>query len=194
MRIMDHKNKKRVTSTSERLEALEKEAANLSMAIRVNQALLKQFMDQLRPMQDDLTRFYGALNDTQYRLSAIVSTLNLDKNALAKEADKYKLVDWQEASDKDDAARSLESTDAVSSSDDIVIITSTTPDEAEDRGIFRSKTALSEIANKDIAEGLLGKSVGYTLETVINGSRHVVELVGVRIAPKEATTPQAEGQ
>jgi hypothetical protein len=194
MRIMDHKNKKRVTSTSERLEALEKEAANLSMAIRVNQALLKQFMDQLRPMQDDLTRFYGALNDTQYRLSAIVSTLNLDKNALAKEADKYKLVDWQEASDKDDAARSLESTDAVSSSDDIVIITSTTPDEAEDRGIFRSKTALSEIANKDIAEGLLGKSVGYTLETVINGSRHVVELVGVRVAPKEATTPQAEGQ
>ena len=194
MRIMDHKNKKRATSTSERLEALEKEAANLSMAIRVNQALMKQLMDQLRPMQDDLTRFYGALNDTQYRLSALVSTLNLDKNVLAKEADKYKLVDWQEASDKDDAARSLESADLVSSPDDIVIITSTTPDEVEDRGIFRSKTSLSEIANKDIAEGFLNKSVGHTLETLINGSRHVVELVGVRVVPKDHTTPQAEAQ
>lgn len=194
MRIMDHKNKKRVISTSERLEALEKEAANLSMAIRVNQALMKQLMEQIRPMQDDLTRFYGALNDTQYRLSAIVSTLSLDKNALAKEADKYKLVDWQEASDKDDAARSLETADTVSSSDDIVIITSTTPDESEDRGIFRSKTSLSEIANKDIAEGFLGKAVGHTLETVINGSRHVVELVGVRVTPKDHTTQQAEAQ
>lgn len=193
MRIMDHKNKKRVVSTSERLEALEKEATNLSMAIRVNQALMKQLMEQLRPMQDDLTRFYGALNDTQYKLNAIVSTLNIDKNAMAREADKFKLEDWQSASDRDDTARGLEAASVVSSPDDIVIITSTTPDETEDRGIFRSKTALGEISNKDIVDGFLGKSVGHIVETSINGSRHVVELIGVRTAPKTATQ-QAEAQ
>ena len=191
MKLMN--NKKRVVSTSERLEALEKEAANLSMAIRVNQSLLKQLMEQLRPMQDDLTRFYGALNDTQYKMSAIVSMLNVDKNTLAKEADKLKLVDWQAASDKDDLARGLEKVEIVSSPDDVVIITSTTPDETEDRGIFRSKTPLSDIANKDIAEGLLGKTVGHIIETNINGSRHVVELVGIRLAQKTATT-QVEAQ
>jgi hypothetical protein len=194
MKLVDSKNKKRVASTSERIEALEKEAANLSMALKINQALIKQLLEQLRPMQEDLTRFYGALNDTQYKTSAIAALTNIDKSRLAQEADLFKLKDWQEASDKDDAARNLFSVDSVSSLEDIVVITSTTPDESEDRGIFRSKTPLSDIANQDIVNGLIGKAPGTTLETVINGSRHVVELLAVRSAPKAPEPLKAEAQ
>lgn len=192
MKLVDPKNKKRVVSTSERIEALEREAANTSMALKINQALIKQLLEQLRPMQEDLTRFYGVLNDTQYRTSALVNLANVDKVLLAKETDSFKLKDWQEASDKDDASRSLLNSDVVASLEDIVIITSTTPDEEEDRGIFRSKTLLSDIANQDIVSGFLGKTVGTTIETTINGSRHVVELLGVRTISKAEESVKAE--
>ena len=187
-------NKKRSKPTVDRVAELEREVANQTMAIRVSQALLKQFMDQIRPMQDDLTRFYSALNDLQYKTSALISAVpGVDRHQLAAAADALKLQDWQTTSDRDDETRSLVSTDVVNSDTDVVIITSTTPDESEDRGIFRSKTALRDIANKDIVEGLLGKPIGTKLETTINESRHVIELIGVRVAaPKTEEAPQAQ--
>lgn len=189
MKIVES-NKKRSKPTVDRVAELERELANQTMAIRVSQALLKQLMEQLRPMQDDLTRFYGALNDLQYKTTALVnSTPGLDRAKLAADADLLKLTDWQQTSDKDDVARGLAPAQATSADTDVVIITSTTPDEAEDKGIFRSKTALRDIANRDIADGLLNKPVGTTVETTLNGCRHVVELVGVRVPVKQPDAP-----
>lgn len=184
MKMVDSQ-KKRSKPTVNRIAELEREVANLTMAVRVSQALLKQFMEQIRPMQEDLTRFYAALNDNQYKTSALLDSVpGVSREQIATLADKLKLADWQESSDKDDQARGLVPADTVSSDEDIVIIASTTPDEAEDKGIFRSKSLLKDIANQDIVSGLLNKSVGATVETTINGSRHVVELLGVRTAPK----------
>jgi hypothetical protein len=184
MKIADS-NKKRSKPAAARVTELEREVANLTMAVRVSQALLKQFMEQIRPMQEDLTRFYAALNDTQYKTNALLDSVpGASRAQIAALADKFKLADWQESSDKDDQARGLVPADIVFSDEDTVIITSTTPDEAEDKGIFRSKSLLKDIANQDIVAGFLNKPVGTTLETSINGSRHVVELLGVRITPK----------
>jgi hypothetical protein len=182
-------NKKRSKPTVDRVAELERELANQTLAIRVSQALLKQLMEQLRPMQDDLTRFYGALNDLQYKTSALIDAVpDADRTQLAAAADALKLADWQTTSDKDDVARGLVPADVVTADTDVVIITSTTPDEIEDKGIFRSKIVLRDIANKDIVDGLLHKPIGTTLETQINGSRHIVELVGVRVATKSTET------
>lgn len=180
MKIVDSQ-KKRSKPTINRVAELEREVANLTMAVRVSQALLKQFMEQIRPMQEDLTRFYSALNDAQYKTSALLSSVpGVSREQIAALADQLKLADWQQSSDKDDQARGLVPVDAVSSEDDVVIIASTTPDEPEDKGIFRSKSPLKDIANQDIVNGFLNKAVGETVETTINGSRHVVELLGVR--------------
>lgn len=181
MKMAENK-KTRSKPTVDRVAELEREVANQTMAIRVSQALLKQFMEQMRPMQDDLTRFYSALNDLQYKTSALINaTPGVDRAQLAAQADALKLADWQQTSDRDDATRNLVEASSVTADTDVVIIASTTPDEVEDRGIFRSKTALNEIADKNIVEGFLGKSVGSTVETTINDTRHVVQLLGVRV-------------
>jgi len=181
MKIVDSA-KKRSKPTVNRIAELEREVSNLNMAVRVSQALLKQFMEQIRPMQDDLTRFYAILSDVQYKNIAIADLIpGFDKAELAKKADSLKLIDWEESSRKDDEANSLTHAYSVSSDDNIVIISSTTPDEPEDKGIFRSKTALKDIANQDIVTGLLGAEIGKIIETKINGSRHLVQLLVVRV-------------
>lgn len=191
MKIVDSQNK-RSKPTVNRVAELEREVANLTMAVRVSQALIKQLMDQLRPVQDDMTRFYSALNDTQYKTSALLASIpGVSKEQVASLADQLKLADWQTSSDKDDVTRGLIAADVVSSPEDTVIITSTTPNEAEDKGIFRSKSLLKDIANQDIANGFLNKPIGTKLETTINGSLHVVELLAVRTSTtKEEATAE----
>lgn len=185
MKLVEN-NKKRSKPIIERVADLEKEVSNLTMALRVSQALIKQFMDQIRPMQDDLTRFYSALNDIQYKTNAYLKlSPEGTKEAVILEADRLKLEDWTQSSNKDDESRGLVSADVVSADTDIVIITSTTPNEEEDRGIFRSKAALRDIANDDIVKGFLGKQVGEVVTTTINGSYHVVTLLGVRTPSPE---------
>lgn len=196
MKIVDSQNK-RSKPTVNRVAELEREVANLTMAVRVSQALIKQLMDQLRPVQDDMTRFYSALNDTQYKTSALLASIpGVSKGQVASLADQLKLADWQTSSDKDDVARGLIAADVVSSPEDTVIITSTTPNEAEDKGIFRSKSLLKDIANQDIANGFLNKPIGTKLETTINGSLHVVELLAVRTptTKEEATAEVAAAE
>jgi hypothetical protein len=184
-------NKKRSKSAIIRVAELEREVANLALAVRVSQTLLKQFMEQLRPMQDDLTRFYAALNDVQYKNTALISSVpGVSRENVATLADQLKLADWQESSDKDDAVRDLVPADQVTSENDVIVITSTTPDEPEDRGIFRSKSVLKDIANQDIATGFLNQPVGSTLETTINGARHVVQLLAVRVQKPAAITAE----
>lgn len=184
MKMVDSSKKRSKTATA-RVADLEREVANLTMAVRVSQALIKQLVEQIKPMQEDLTRFYSALNDVQYKTSALLSSVpGVSRQQIASVADQLKLIDWQQSSDKDDELRGLVPADSVTSDEDVVIIASTTPDEEEDRGIFRSKSPLKEISNEDIAKGFLNKSVGATVETNINGSRHVVELIGVRTTQK----------
>lgn len=193
MKIVDSQ-KKRSKPTVNRVAELERELANLTMAVRVSQALIKQFMEQLRPIQDDMTRFYSVLNDTQYRTNALLTSIpGVSKEQIASLADQLKLVDWQASSDKDDAVRGLVPADVASSPEDTVIITSTTPNESEDKGIFRSKSPLKDITNQDIVNGFLNKPIGTKVETTINGSLHVVELLAVRTSSANASSPGAAG-
>lgn len=174
----------------DRVEKLEKEIANLSMATRISQMLLKQVMEQLETLKKETNSNTGMLNDFQYRVLALQKTLNVNVDAIAAEADALKLVDWNSASDKDDATQNFIHSNKVESDADVVIITSTVPG-SDNGGIFRSKSVLADTRNKELIDALVGKSVGDKVEVTLNEEKHVVELLGVRQFPKTEATPAA---
>jgi hypothetical protein len=179
MKLVD-KSTKPTKKPIDRVENLEKTVEQLSMSVRVSQMLLKQVLEQLQKHSDGLRSTTGMINDFQYRVLAMQNTLNLDKVKLAAAADELKLADWQSASDRDDIAAGLQSLQKVESATDYVVLTSTTPGVAEDRGIFRSKIQLAESGNKDLIDALVGKSVGEQVTVKLNGDDHLITLLGVR--------------
>lgn len=169
-----------VKNSKEDIETLKKQVENLNMATKINQMLLKQVIENMTPMQNDLKFMTGAFNDFQYRFLAAQKVLSLNVEEMIKISDQLKLEDWEKASAKDDADQGFTAVDKVEAGTDVIIITSKTPDQADDKGIFRSKMVLSETANPALIEGLMNKSVGETLEVELNGMKHLVTLLGVR--------------
>jgi small-conductance mechanosensitive channel len=169
---------------TQRIEVLEKNIENISMALRVNQLLLKQVIDQLQPMQSELKNNTGMLNDFQYRVLGLQKCLPVDAQQLAAIVDDMKLDHWQEASDKDDVSNKLENKNTVSSKEDIVIITSTVLNDVPSSGIFRSKIKLEE-AGVELTNALLEKQVGDTVEVKLNNEMHKITLLGVRVKTVE---------
>ena len=105
-----------------------------------------------------------------------------DKVALDVTADALKLKDFDTASDNEDKARGFFSHDNPTTEDDIIIITSTT-DANHDAGIFRSKLAIKDAVLPDLKEKLVGRVVGDSFKTVINGIEHDIKILGVRGVP-----------
>lgn len=167
---------------NDRIEKLEKEVANLNMAIRISQMLLKQLMEQMQPVQQELRATTGMVNDFQYRTLALQSTLGVDLVALKTKADELKLNDWNQASDKDDEANGFTKADTATSSEDTVIISSVVAGK-DDAGIFRSKVVLGQTGNQQLVEGLLNKAVGTVVDVKIGEDVHTVTLLAVRVAP-----------
>jgi len=174
---------KEVKDNKEGIEALKRQVENLNMAIKINQMLMKQVMENLVPMQGDLKSMTGMFNDFQYRFLATQKLLSVKPEEMAKIADALKLEDWERASLKDDQDQGFVAADTVESATDVVIITSKTPAETEDKGIFRSKTVLAETVNQTLIDGFLNKRVGEVAEVELNGVKHVVTLLGVRRKP-----------
>lgn len=165
---------------AQKIKDLEKHIENISMALRVNQMLLKKVIDQIQPMQLELKSNTGILNDFQYRILGLQKCLPVDVQELSAAVDELKLKDWQEASDKDDISNNLKSTDVVSAKEDMVIITSKILGETSEAGIFRSKVKLEE-AGADLVEALLSKKVGESVEVKLNDKIHQITLLGVRV-------------
>jgi sporulation protein YlmC with PRC-barrel domain len=173
----------REKSKGERFEALEQQVEQLAQAVRISQMLIQQFMQSNRSMQSDLGRTVGVMNDLQYRLLAYQEVSGVDIEALKAKADELRLKDYNEASDKEDAEKGLIPADTVESVNDYVVISSTTPGEAQDKGIFRSKFRISESGIAELMTGLIGKKVGETLEVKLADLNHIVEVLAIRKDP-----------
>jgi sporulation protein YlmC with PRC-barrel domain len=173
----------REKSKGERFEALEQQVEQLAQAVRISQMLIQQFMQSNRSMQSDLGRTVGVMNDLQYRLLAYQEVSGVDIEALKAKADELRLKDYNEASDKEDAEQGLIPADTVESVNDYVVISSTTPGEAQDKGIFRSKFRISESGIAELMTGLIGKKVGETLEVKLADLNHIVEVLAIRKDP-----------
>jgi hypothetical protein len=165
---------------AQKIQVLEKNIENLSMALRVNQLLLKQVVDKFQLMESELKNNTGILNDFQYRILGLQKYLPIDTEELSSVVDALKLKDWEEASSKDDVENNLKNVESVSSKEDIVILTSTIKDGKPDSGIFRSKIKLEE-AGAELCEALLNKNVGDCVDVVLNNETHSVTLLGVRV-------------
>jgi hypothetical protein len=176
---------KEVKTLEQELETMKKQIENLNMAMRINQAMLKQLMESLVNIGGEAKNLTGMFNDFQYRFLATQKLLNVNSEEVAKISDAMKLEDWNKASEKDDVDNGFQEEDTVTSASDVVIITSKTPDEAEDKGIFRSKVLLSETGSKELIDGLMNHMVGDVVEVQLSGVKHVVTLLGVRVKPAE---------
>lgn len=192
MKLVDPKAKT-ASKPIDRVEKLEKEVANLSMATRISQMLLKQMMEQNQKLSGDLRATTGMLNDYQYRFLALQGHLGVDVNKLAVDADGLKLKDWNDASDRDDVENKFVPANVVSDVTNTVIFASTTPDLPEDKGIFRSKVVLADTGSKEFIDAVLGKTVGDVFDVKLNNDLHRVTLLGVRVAPVSESAAEASG-
>jgi hypothetical protein len=175
----------------EKLSAIAKELENLSMAGRINQMMTQQLMQNMKTMGEDLSRSMNLISELQYKILAIQKVANLDVEEMNIVANKQRLLDFNEASDREDKERGFTVGDKVNEQS-VIILTSTT--EEKDRGIFRSRLKLAECGVPDLITAFMGREVGAKAIVTLNGLEHEVELLAVRQPPAAAlsastTTP-----
>lgn len=171
--------------TKQRLKDLEVIVQNSQMALQMSQMMVKHLTNQISALQQDVGGVMGMSNDFQYRTLAMLELGNFNKDEINAKAEEFKLADFDKASAKEDLAKgyTVDSTGLVNE-ESIVIISSSTPDTDEDQGIFRSKFAMSECNTPELREKLLGSKVGDTIETEIQGNKHVISILGLRLKPE----------
>lgn len=179
-------------SKGERFEALEKRVQNIEMASRVGQMLIQQIGNAVSPMARDVGELAGRQRELQYRLLAVQELLNLNIDQINTRSEELQVKDFEETSAKEDTEKGYDTVDTVTE-DSVVIFTSKTPEEAVDKGILRSKLLVKEIGFPSLREDLIGKKVGDTLLTDVNGTKHSITILGVRYAPVTQSTP-TDGQ
>lgn len=168
-------------STKDRMRELETALANMQMALQMSQMMVKHLTNQFQTFQNDLGSTMGMLNDFQYRTLAMLELGNFKTEEVEAKAEEYKLNDFNKASDKEDLDRGYVNDDAgVINEDSIVLITSSTPGQQEDQGIFRSKFPMSECLTPDLRSKLLGSKVGDVIESDIYGTVHKITVLGLR--------------
>jgi hypothetical protein len=166
------------------MDQMNKQVDAASMALRLNQLMVQQLTKQVGEMRQSLATATNMLNDFQYRMLAMQRIANIDAPALQRVTDDLKLADFDQELARKDAEDKAEVVPAVESDDDIVIITSTTPDAGGDHGILRSRIRIAETNHPDLMKAFIGKKVGDKVETELNGMKHVIEILGVRRLPK----------
>lgn len=178
-------------SGKQKIKELETSMQNAQMATQVTQMMLKQVLEQFQGLRSDVDNTMGILNDFQYRSQAMLKLGNFDIDELNKYADELKLTDYMKASDAEDESKGYLNDDkGTIEEDSVIIITSSTNDD-EDKGIFRSKFSMTECHTDSLKENLLGKKVGDKVEEEINGDTHTITVVGLRKPTvQEETAPE----
>lgn len=167
--------------------------------IRILQTFLTQMGRTMQHMQNDLTQSINLQKSMHYRVKAqqelIGSLIKKDapdfpiEVAISQHMLTMQINDFNEESDRDDAANGYLPDDVVNENS-IVIITSQTPDEPVDKGVLRSKINIQELNHEDLQKELIGKKIGDTVEVMIQNVRHVVSIVAIRKAPPAPEVPE----
>lgn len=178
-------------SKGEEINSLKTELANLQMAGRISQMMTQQLMQSVKSMSEDLGSSLNQLYELQYKYNAVQKLLNLDQEALNKIANEQRLVDFNDASAKQDVKENLVSADVVGTDSTVTITSIATDDKGNDKGIFRSRLKLSESGVPDFIKGLEGKKVGDKIIVKLNGLDHEVELLSIRNPAQVEAQPEA---
>jgi hypothetical protein len=168
-------------SVKTKIKELEVALQNTQMALQVSQTMIKHILDQFKVTQGDLSSTMGMLNDFQYRTLAMLEVGNFDRNAIDKKAEQLKLVDFDNASAKEDTIKGyVIDNEGLVTENSVITITSHTPELAEDQGIFRSKFPMSECLNPVLRQKLLGLRINDTVEADFNGAKHNITVLSIK--------------
>jgi hypothetical protein len=168
---------------------LNKRVENIEMSTRISQMLIQQFGNSISQIANDIRELANRQRDIQYKLLAVqdlVPDLNVDE--ITKLAEEKQVADFEEASAKENEEKGYTVTEEVGE-DSVVVFTTAT--EAEGKSILRSKLALSDIALPDFRDQLLGKKVGESFDSQLQGVDHKVTLLQVLQKP---AAPEGEAQ
>lgn len=176
-------------SRGERFKALEQQVKNLETSVRIMQMMQQQMGQSLMPLQQDMASFAAQFQTIQYTILAFQELLGIDISKLNEIYQRLRLTDYMEASDKEDLEKNYKHKDMVDTDQDVVILTSTTPDEVKDKGIFRSKMVVAELG-PDLSVALVGKKIGDTVDYNIGDVRHVLKILAVKEVQKIEYTPK----
>lgn len=176
------KGKGQSLSRGEKFENLEAKVKNLEASIRIMQMMQQQMGQSLMPMQQDVAGMATQLQTSSYTNLAIQELLGVDSTKLDEVYQKLRLADYNEVSEKEDLENGYGTLEIVETEQNIVILTSHTPDEEKDKGIFRTKMVVAELG-PDLSALLIGKKVGDTFDHDLQGIKHVFELIAIRSVP-----------
>ena len=176
------KSKGQAQSRGEKFEALEAKVKNLEASIRIMQMMQQQMGQSIMPMQQDVSGMATQLQTASYTNLALQEVLSVDTDKLDTVYQKLRLADYNEVSTKEDEANGYTSLEEVASDQNIVILTSYTPEESKDKGIFRTKMVVAELG-PDLSELMIGKKVGDTFDHELQGLKHTFELLAVKDVP-----------
>ena len=165
----------------DRIKELEVALQNTQMALQVSQMMIKHITDQFKAVQNDVTNTMGMLNDFQYRTLAMLEVGKFNREDIEQKAEQLKLVDFDNASAKEDAQKGyIEDNAGIISDNSVITITSNTPDLAEDQGIFRSKFPMAECLTPSLRSVLLGAKVDDVVHADLGGAKHVIRIVSIK--------------
>lgn len=186
------KGKGQSLSRGEKFAALEARVKNLEASIRIMQMMQQQMGQSLMPMQNDVAGMATQLQTASYTNLALQELLGVDTDKLDEVYQKLRLADYNEVSDKEDEANGYTPIDEVVSDQNIVILTSHTPDEPKDKGIFRTKMIVAELG-PDLSSIMMGKKVGDKFEHTLQEVKHVFELLAIKNVPAPVAPEATEG-
>ncbi len=170
-------------STKDKFRSFETELKNSQMASRITQMMVQQLVQNGKGMTEDLGRLFQQTTELQYKFLALQEVLAVDMEKVKAVTERLRLKDFQDASDKEDLEKGFTVADVVE--DDCTVILTSTTEDAE-TGIFRSRVKLADTGSPALIQGLSGKTVGTKVEVELNGTKHLVELLGVRKPQAEA--------
>lgn len=170
------------STKKEKFRAMETQVQNLEMALRINQMMVQQLMQRVKDLGNNVGQNVGQLGELRYRLLAYQQLANLPLDQVNTIAAELRLKDFNEFSDKENEKEGYTPGTTVNE-DSIVIVTSTT-DEPNDAGIFRSKLKLAECGVPDLIKAFSGREVGAKAIVELNGISHTVELLSIFQPPK----------
>lgn len=177
-------------SKGDQFNELRTELANMQMAGRISQMMTQQLMQSVQTMSQDLGAALNHLYELQYKYEAVTKHLKLDEKTLTDIANAQRLIDFDEASAKQDARDGLLNADVVSAESTVTITSVATDEKGKDRGIFRSRLKLSESGVPELNSALDGKKVGEKVPVKLNGVDHEVELLAIRNPSQAEAQPE----
>lgn len=175
---------KKQPGNKEKIKEIQVTLQNMQQMFNIQKMVTQQFAQNLAKIDRDISNAMGVINDLQYRTLAMLEALCEVSSRKPEEideiAEKLKLKDYNEASDKEDKEKGYVPDEQVKE-DSIVVLTSECLTDS-DKSIFRTKFKLDEEAlDEELRKKLVGLKVGEKVKaTLPDKNEHEIEVVAIR--------------